>query len=319
MLGMFRKAYKGCRYFMPNKSLRRAARIIAVIAIIGASGYYLTRNILVGYSEVRVTNVQINGIALLISIVITFSCVLLGGWEWKLLLEALGYEDISTRKALRIHATANIMKYIPGYAWQILGKVYLSRKENIPHRYVVMSIGVELVLIIISGGLLALLMLPGIFFKQSWNFLALCAQGLAILVVILFLLSPWIFRKVARYIKRLNLWSREQAMDFQKVVYVLLAMLFTWALLGMGFCFLVEAVYEVSPHNIPLYIFTLAISFNLSLLVVLVPTGIGVRESILAALLGSSMPPAMASIVAILARLILIVAEVISFAIASRL
>ena len=320
VLGVFREAYKRCRPFGSNVGLWKGVRIAAVVVVVSASGYYLTRNILRGYSEVRATSVQINGMALLISTVITASCTLLGGWEWKLLLEALGYEGISIRKAVKIHVMANIVKYAPGYAWQILGKAYLARKENIPQEYVVPSIGAEFALIIISGGLLALLMLPGALFVQQLSFSALAAQGLAISVVVLFfLLFPWVIRAVMHYIEKHNLWRLSYAVDSRKLAWVLLAMLLTWALMGVGFCFLIAGVYSLRLSDIPTYVFSLAVSLAMGLLVVFVPNGIGVREGILATLLSSSMPLAMASIIAILARLILMLAETISFFIVWRL
>lgn len=314
ILGVFCKAHQQRQPFGSNMSLWKAIRIGAIVVIVGASSYYLTRNILRGYGEVRATNVQINGIALLISALITAGCTLLGGWEWKLLLEALGYDGISIRKGIKIHVMANIVKYAPGYGWQILGKAYLSRKENIPQGYVIISIGAEFALIIISGGLLALLMLPGTVFLPQSSLLAFGARGLATLIALspLLFLSPWRPRWVIRYKKFDFLWL-ESTVDFQKLGWVLLMMLLTWALMGIGFCFLIRGVYSIRLCDIPTYVFSLVASFILSLLVVFVPNGMGIRESILAILLSSSMPLAIASIVAILARLILIVAEVISF------
>jgi uncharacterized membrane protein YbhN (UPF0104 family) len=291
------------------------ARTILVPVVVLASGYYMARNISKGLSQVLAAGPKISYWLILLSLVITMICTFLGGWEWKLLLAGLGY-DLEARKGLKIHLMANIAKYAPGYAWQVIGKAYLCEKATIPRKYTATSIALEIVFILSTGSLIVLLTLPATHLVEMSPAMVLGIYGLALVMGgIIFLGLPLSSRWWTRFLGAENL----HRVKWWLLSLAGLAIFLTWLLLGSGFCLLTAALYPFQVGQVPSLLFALTSSYLISLLIIFVPTGIGVRESALTFLLSVWMPPPIAALMAILTRLVLVVGEVIGFVIALRL
>jgi uncharacterized membrane protein YbhN (UPF0104 family) len=291
-----------------------ASAILALVVIL-ASGYYIARNISTGLGQVLAAGLRINYWLILLSLAITMTCTFLGAWEWKLLLAGLGY-DLGTRKGLKIHLMANIAKYVPGYAWQLIGKAYLCEKATIPRKYTATSIALELFFIMSTGFLLVLLTLPGAHLVAMSPAAVLGLYGLALLGGgIIFLGLPLSARRWTLFLGAENL----PRVRWELLSLAGLAIFLTWLLLGSGFCVLAAAVYPFQVSRVPSLLLALASSSLVSLLIIFVPTGLGVRESAVTFLLSVWMPPPIAALIAILARLVLVVGEAIGFVITLRL
>ena len=74
-----------------HKNLRLFKNGLAAI-IIGLSLYYLGTNITRGYVELKEFQWQVGWLDLLISLALTFICVMLGGSVWNLVLRSLGHD-----------------------------------------------------------------------------------------------------------------------------------------------------------------------------------------------------------------------------------
>jgi hypothetical protein len=291
----------------------KAVRVTAIVLVVGFSSYYLGRNILQGLDDLLAAAVRINYCSLAISLLLTVGCTILGAWEWQLLLRGLGH-DLGARKGMRIHLLASVAKYAPGYLWQILGKVYLSERQSVSRKRAVASVGVEFSLIVVTGTLLALMTLPSTGLLDS-PLLPNLGPGIALILVplaVLPLLLP--------ALRRASSWSQigerfpiVNELNYTLLVGVTVAIYLTWLVLGLGFVLLIDSVYPISANDIPTYIFALAASFILGLLALFAPSGIGVRESTMAFLLGSCMPLSVASVIAILARVVTMFADAACF------
>lgn len=302
-----------------HRRLLRAVRVAAILLVVGFSFYYLGRNILQGLDDLLATAMRINYFSLAISLLLTAGATILGAWEWQLLLRGLGH-DLGARKGMRIHLLANVAKYAPGYLWQILGKVYLSERQSVSRKRAVASVGVEFSLIVATGTLLALVTLPSTGLLGS-SLLPSLGPGLALILV-----PPAALPFLLPLLQRVSSWSqiRERfpivsELDYTSLVGVTVAIYLTWLVLGAGFVLLIGSVYPISINDIPRYIFALTVSFILGLLALFAPSGIGVRESAMAFLLGSCMPLSVASVIAILARVVTMLADVASFIVGLRL
>ncbi len=295
-----------------TKNILKALLIAATVAI---SFYYIAHTIISNAEALLQAQANVSYAMLLCSIGITTVCVFLGGWEWQLLLTALGHE-VGVRQGLRIHLIANVAKYVPGFVWQIVGKAYLCHQAHVPRRHTTVAIGFEFVSIISTGLLAALVTLPGsglmtMSLEERW-----AVYGLAALMGgVVFLGLPLGLQAGINVLYRDEDWKIRWGL----VSLALVAMFLTWLLWGVGFCSLVAALYPVRSAQVPTFIFTLAASFVFSLLIIFVPTGIGVRESAMTFLLSTALPPSIAALTAILTRLVLVVGEVIGFVVALRL
>lgn len=289
-------------------------------AIVGLSLYYLGTNIVRGMAEIKTFRWQLSWPDLLISFALTFVCVMLGGPVWNLVLSSLGH-DLGLRASMRTQLQANAAKYVPGFAWQILGKAYLTRRLGVPTQVVGVALALEFGLVFVTGIFLAALLLPASYLELPW--VPSYAPALRILVALVMALIiaglPWLARAWTTYARRRK-WSRWEIEVQPRAIWSASGLLIAaWLLLGLAFHLLVTAVYPVNWQALPISVFSLIVSFLISLAVIFIPNGIGVREGLMAYLMGAIVPPGPASVIALLARLLLIICEAIGFLVALRL
>lgn len=95
------------------------------------------------------------------------------------------------------------------------------------------------------------------------------------------------------------------------VLCLLGAYLWLWVFLGTAFFLFIKSFYPVVPSQLLVATGTYAVAWSIGFLSVITPSGLGVREGILSLLLTSVLPPATATLVALLSRLWTLSAELI--------
>jgi len=291
--------------------LRIAGRVLGV-ALVALSLFYLGINLLRGLEQVPVRSLRPSVGPLVASLGLTVLCVALGGWNWRLLLMALGYQ-VPLRRCVAIQATSNLAKYVPGYAWQLLGKGYLTRREGVPTAAAAYAVLLEMGVLWLTGVALALVAWPaglelpviGVLGRAT----QLAAAGVAwALVALLPLIARWLgstgWRWLAPVPRPAALW---------KALGVQVA---SWLLFGVAFGCLVGAFQPLKPTDWALSVFSLVASFVVSLVAVFVPAGLGVREGVMAATLGARLAGGLPVVVALLSRVVLTASELAAWALA---
>ncbi len=300
--------------------LRRAARLLGLL-LVAASLYYLGRTIAGGMAQAELDTVTLHPWPILLSLVTTIVCVAAGGWAWQLLLKGLGY-PLPLHVCLGIQVSSNLVKYIPGYAWQLVGKGYLTHKEQVPTAVVAYAMTLELGSLLLTGALVGLAFMP------TGTVLPLVGEvpfwlriGLALLLLLVVALLPLLLRWVAgwkiakRVTRRLSRQLPQQLAprDPWPIWGALAVMSVAWVLLGIGLGFLIQGLHPFPWQQWPLSIYSLSFSFLVSLLALFVPGGIGVREGVMAYSLEAQLPGSVAVMVAVLSRLVSVGAEVVAF------
>ena len=142
--------------------------------------------------------------------------------------------------------------------------------------------------------------------------------GVAILTAVLIAL-PWLLHHGLHRLAAGRVHARSIVIHRQPLWLVLVLMLVAWFVLGLSFYTLASAVCALSLVDLPALTFAWAASSILSLAVVFVPMGIGVKEGALAFLLGFRVPIVVATVIAVLARVISVVSEALCFLLAQKL
>lgn len=292
----------------------RVARAVAALVVIGASVYYLARVAGQSGEHLEWGALRLEAGPLAISLGLTVFCVGLGGWAWQLILAGLGYA-LSLDACLAIQTTSNLAKYVPGYAWQVLGKAYLTRRADVPTRSVALALALEFGGLLLTGLLVALAFmpahasLPGLGrLPVGWR-AALGATLLAILLILPRLLRIWRARATRPGAQcAIGVGARPT-----RVWGGLAVMLVAWVLFGVAFGQIIGTLHPASRGEWPLSIYSLTVSFVVSLLAVFVPGGIGLREGIMTYVLSVRLPTGVALAAAVLSRLILVLSELIAF------
>lgn len=267
------------------------------------------------YLAVNLRNIQDAKLDLQIDLIvqaggITIAAVFLGSIGWWLTLRALG-QSVGKTDAIRAHIYANLAKYVPGYAWQLFGKAYLTRSSGVPVKIIAVGMTLELVQLVLGGLFVASIALPtalvqnylGEYFWLGWLWIA------RLFILFVLIVMPFVASRLS-YKKRG--WAEEVRIDPWLLLAATLSMLLSWCIFGLSYWMLGAAVKPLTFELVGIFTFTLVTSFLLGLAVVIVPASIGVRESIMVVLLESVVGSPVAVIIAGLSRLVLTISELLS-------
>jgi len=288
--------------------LKRWFRSALQISILALCAIYLITN----FQSIKSAHVEfhINIYLLVLSCVVTICTVLLGAFGFFLTLKAMSI-PINWIEAINIHLQSNLAKYIPGYAWQLIGKAYLTKRTGVSGGLVGLAMTIELVQLLLAGMCVALLSLPvdAVVNWRGWNLISSFLPIIRFIFLGIFLLFPfsvsWILNK-SKIIKH--------TVNANPVVLLgaALSMFTSWILFGYSFWLLGTTFFPISIDQLLMFVFTLAASILIGLAIVIVPGSIGVRESIMVWFLGPIVGAPQAVIIAALSRVVVTISELVS-------
>lgn len=214
--------------------------------------------------------------------------------SWRWVLRGLG-ADLPPRPAMRIWSTSEMVRYVPGVIWQVLGRVYLARPYGMSASICSVSQVLEITLFVMANVLVALvsLLAAGISHvpagQRQWVWLS--AGLLPVLAVLLY---PRVFFGLLNSI--LGLFHKpqlERQLPARRLVGLVL-----WLVAALLWQTL--AVWVLTHHFIGLPLskwWVLAGSYCLAWTVGfcfawLAPAGLGVRELVFVAVMSVALPPA---------------------------
>lgn len=231
---------------------------------------------------------------------------------WTLLLRTMGGAARAVPLAAGAHIWLSTMlaRYVPGNVWHIVGRVALAGRLGVSKGQVAASATVEQLLTLMGALAIFGLSLPlwqGAAGAEVW-LLLLVPAGLALLHPrILGALMAW----AARRLRRPELaWPYSYAQ--------MVAMLGAYALAnlaaGAALYVIVDALGEVGPAQAAFLAGAAALAWAVGYLSILTPSGLGVREAALTALLAQAFPLPVAVAASLAYRLALTLGELIAVA-----
>jgi hypothetical protein len=283
------------------------SRRILALGIMTASLWFIGQRLRSDYASFSESNVSFEPWRLVASWLSVTACTALGAWEWSLLVNALGGE-LDILRGIRTHLVSSLTKYVPGGVWPYVGKAYLATEQGVPASIATTSLIAEFVIVFFDGFLLLALCLPHSA-VGSWS-----AEWRPVLQIVAILLAGASIASVLFLGPRLaSLAPRipQEKIDWRQVALVIMAVLFTWALLGLGFSILATPNLLSSSPSTAHRIFTMASAMLIGQVAFFVPVGLGIREAVFVGLLGPWYPPAFAMVIALAFRIEMILGEVL--------
>lgn len=235
------------------------------------------------------------------------------GWGWRHVLRSLGAE-VPRRRVVPWYFVGELGKYVPGGVWPVLGRGELARRGGVSKSRAFTSVALSLGMLYLAAMFTAAAFLPfAMAAGGGFNAWMLCLLALPVGVVLLHhdvldkllgLLSKAVKREVDVAIPR---WGDSLGLVGRYVP--------TWVFIGL-------ATYSVSRALSPdvgfaRMMFATILSWVVGFLAVPVPSGAGIRETVLYAASGTSKDVAIATAVA--ARIIFVVVDVAGAAICAPL
>jgi hypothetical protein len=297
---------------MRSNRLKRALGygVVALILFFMGRALYLNWQSLQGYEW------QINYPLLALAVLAATATLSLYVWQWRFTVLRLG-TSISYSQAFRIWFLANLGRYVPGKVWQFVGWFYLSEQAGIGRVQTLTSLAVNLGLQTLTGlglGVAVLVITRGGELRtRFWPLLLLIPLGaVALQPRIMEAVLNWGLKRLHREPVILGLRARDMA-------FFTLAHILCWVAYGVAFYLFVCSVHPVPLSELLVLGASYAAAWVIGFLSFLTPGGIGIREGVLAYLLGFWLPVPIAIVVGLLSRIWVMAGELIGTGIAWRI
>ncbi len=235
-------------------------------------------------------------------------------YPFALLLRGLSGKEVAFRDTFTLFHLSNITRYLPGRIWGVVRLLSLCPRFGLGKTAVAGSLTLHVGIETALGGLIAMTLL---FSKQIQDTAAevverfLGQRLLLVLAVIVCLaglvcLIPKVTKHVRVLLKMLSLLKNVRLWGNVLTCHILL-----WLCQGLAFFLFVKSLVPVSFTSAGVLIASFAFAWVVGFLSFLAPGGLGVREGLLGLLLTHLMPASQATLVALLCRLWMLLAEIL--------
>jgi len=245
---------------------------------------------------------------------------------WRAILARMGGR-LDLLSSQRIYLGAEFVRYIPGNVWHVITRVLWAEQRGVPKSIGFASMIVELATKLASGALVFAASL--LFWPDTRGLLAglphgaLVTASALLIPLLLFGLYPRLLRGALNTgLRRLGRAPVRFTLTYADVLLITLYWSLSWVVAGVGFYLLVQALIAapLPATALPLAIGIYAIGWDIGFLAFVTPSGLGFREVALVFLLTQSQlvplaaGAAVATVVAVVARLLATGAELICIA-----
>ena len=226
---------------------------------------------------------------------------------WHLILRAIG-QEISPLQSIRIWISSSFVRYLPGGIWPYVSRVSLSKDVGIDIYASSLSLYIETLLIIASSLAVGL---PSVLNSTSIHINPYVIP--AFIILFLLLIHPK-FVQLIRFIPgKIGEMAASMVLpDIKKLIFLYLYYVIFWFFIGAAFVCFINAFYLLSLDQWFYAASVLSFSFCVGFIIIFVPGGIGVRESIIYILLVQIIPSQQATLIAIGSRIWIMAAELFS-------
>lgn len=287
--------------------MRKAWRFVGP-ALVLLVAVFLGRALYEGFGEAREYEWRFDPFYLALSIVLILLYYAQQWGGWRLIMRGFG-DPLARSESAIIWFSTILGRYVPGSVAMVVGRVEMCRRRGIPGSTTLASLVYENALILITALLLtaaSVPLWPPFPLKNYALLLALLAP------VCLIFLHPRVFERLANAaLRRVKRGPLSATLPFSRVLLLIPYYLAGWVLLGLGFAALAASVAPVSVGDLPLLIGGYAFAWEVGFLVLVTPSGLGVKEAALYGVLRLVFPAPVAAAIVVLSRLWQTLAELV--------
>jgi glycosyltransferase 2 family protein len=288
---------------------------LLMAALILASLGFIAVQVHRGWPELAHRTWSVSWPAAALSFAALFINFILVAWVWAVVFRALEKgKAVPIRHTFGILYAAQLGRYIPGKIWLVFGQIAIARSMGYSSA-TALTAGVVQNLCGLCAAALILAVSSLGSGKSLW--IAAAGAGTAVAIFAGLVFAP---ARVEAWVNRIQLRRNRGpvriTLDHITIAKTTGLMILAWFVHCAAFVFLIASITPVSAKAA----FQLAMDYNLayhfSLLFIIVPGGIGVREGTLTALMTGVLGSAAAALVSILQRFWYLAGEIVSFLIA---
>lgn len=276
-------------------------RAVFLAVVVGCMAWSLDGR----WDEVARAVRRVHPLALGAAVLLTCVGLLATSVVWRRTLAAFGH-DVPRREARSVFFVSQLGKYVPGAVWAIGVQARLAARHAVPVRVTVttalMFTGIHLLTAgLVAGVLVATGLAPAPGPRWLWGLgAAACVAGFV----------PAVTRRLLRRAAGTDL-----VVGWREPVAVVALMALAWTAYALALLLLVE---DRSPAALGVLAGAFALGYVAGVLVVVAPAGLGAREATFVAVLSPVTGLPVATAVALLARVVHTVADVLLAAVSWR-
>lgn len=229
---------------------------------------------------------------------------------WRVLLA-----DLGTRLALPAGASVffvgQLGKYLPGSVWSVVAQADMGSRLGVPRRRMGVVGLLSILLSVITGAIVGIPAVPLLLARSGevtslWWF----APALVLLLLLWPRLLNWGIATLLRLLRREPL---EHSLTAPAIVLTSMWFVLAWLSSGISILLLAHALSAQTPVRdlVVTSVCGFALASAIGMFSVFVPAGVGVRDGVLALLLGALMPFPAAIAVVVVSRFFSVAADVV--------
>lgn len=278
-----------------------AARIAFTVAVLGAVGYATASQ----WADVRATFASLAWHSIVLSFLMVLAGLGLQTLAWRASLSDLGHR-VGVRSASQIYLIGMLAKYLPGSVWSFVVQMELGKRADVPRSRAFLASLVSLALSTTAAVALGAFGLPVLSAVGGWA----VALVLVVVPVAVICAHPrvltWLSQQLLRLTRRPPL---AQSLTWRGVGAVMGWSALAWICFGVHLWLLANAAAAPGWSGVTRCIGAFALALTAGILAFLSPSGLGVREAIVAAALLPYATPGVALGLALASRMIFTVAD----------
>ena len=293
---------------------KKAAVRVGQVLVLFVLGYYLIyHNLLLNWHQLSELDWQLRPLPFVLSMLGISAIFLVNTQIWRMVVLAMGGVNIRPWRAAYVWFISNLGRYLPGKVWQIAGMAVMARAEGLSAMDAAASSVLNHVLVLLAGGVVGLALFPaslaGRFeYLLQWTWLAA--------PLLLVFLHPGLLNRLLDLAARLaGKPPMTRKLRFRDLLVWFVLNALVW--LGYGLCFhwfilsVIPSAGLAWADSAGIY----AVGYIIGFLVLIAPGGIGVREFMFTGLLTASLGSVAATVVALVSRIWLTLAELVPVAV----
>jgi glycosyltransferase 2 family protein len=290
-----------------------ALRLAQAVLLFILCYYLVYRNLVQNWNKLSGYSWDLQWWPFLGSLIVVSAVFMANSLIWRHTVIVIGGVRVRPFRAAYIWFVSNLGRYLPGRVWQIAGMAVMGRQDGISAVDSAASAVVSQVVHLLAGCSVGLVFLPaelagryGWMLKWAW-------LGLPPLLVLLY---PPLLNRILALASRLT--GRPEVRCRLRLRDLLLwyfLNLMVWLAYGVCFYYFVISVVPEASLTVAASIGIYAVGYIIGFLILFTPGGLGVRELLFTGLLAASVGDVRATVVALVSRVWLTLAELIPLAV----
>ena len=279
----------------------RVAVGVVLFAIVGAT-------VVRSWNDVHETIGRIAPYQLVVAEVLVLLGLWLSALTWRVAARELG-SRVRLGAASKIYLLGQLGKYLPGNVWAVAAQTALARRARVPASRGASAGVVAIGINILTGLALGAILVPSLLSGGVWRgvFLVILLAGCAIA------LTPAILtRLVNAGLRILRQPVLDRTVSWRGMLSASGLSVVSWLSYGASVWVLAVAAGAAPVESLVYCLSGVALAMTVGVLIVIAPSGVGVREAVIAAALSQVLAPSDAVAVALVARLVFTLADLLA-------